>query len=225
MNRLSRTVNFTLQAQIVTLFGKISFGAAGAPSLDTNFSKGFCNVTAGTIAFTGTTDGSTAVVTAVSSFAGLYVGMTVTGTGVPASTTISSMSAGAGTVTLSANTTQAHTETLTASGGRYVVQLGQQAGVRLDTYNHLMCLTYMWDQVPSQGNASTLALAPNAPEMFMVGNNTAVITIPGTSTSPTTDATFTIQFGSGNGTSFVAGVPNNGDAIKLTLAMARSSAI
>lgn len=231
MNRLGRPVAFTLEPDVVSLFANISFGAAGAPTLNQGpypktFSKGFCNVTRNAIAFTATLDGSTAVLTAVSSFAGLYVGMGVTGTGIPANSTISSMVPASGTVTISANTTAAATETVTASGGQFILQLGTQAGVRLDTYNHLLGLAPHWDEVSNQGGASTGALAPAAPSVFLVGNQTSVRTIPSTAASQASDATITIQCGYYNGSgSFIAKDPDSGSILRLAMQLSRSSAI
>jgi hypothetical protein len=57
------------------------------------------------VVFTADVDGSTEVLTNVSSFTDLYVGRTVTGTGIAASSEIVSMDAVAGTITLSEATT------------------------------------------------------------------------------------------------------------------------
>lgn len=225
MNRYVRPVMFAFEPDLVFLFAKISFGAAGAPTLVQPNSKGFCNVTLNTLSFTGTTDGSTAVLTAISSFVGLYVGMTVVGVGIPANSTILSMNAGAGTVTLSANTTGAHVaEAMTATGGQYLVQLGQQAGVRLDTYTHFLGLSHSWDEAGLQGAVSTAASSPAAPEMFLTNINTGVRTIPGTAATALTDASFTVQFGRRISDVFTAENPANGEIVRLMLKMSRSSA-
>lgn len=69
--------------------------------------------TVGVTSFTGTTtSGSATVTTSVTT--GLFVGMVVTGVGIPAATTISSISAGV-SVTLSANATASGVASLTAS--------------------------------------------------------------------------------------------------------------
>jgi hypothetical protein len=231
MNRLGRPISFTLEPDVVSLFANISFGAAGAPTLNQGpypkiFSKGFCNISRNAISFTATLDGSTAVLTAVSSFAGLYVGMIVTGVGIPAASTIVSMNAGAATLTISANTTAASTEVVSAAGGQYILQLGTQAGVRLDTYNHLLGLSPEWDEVANQGGASTLASAPSANVLFLIGNQTSVRTIPSTAASSLTDATITFQCGYYNGSdAFVAKDPDSGSVLRLAMQLGRSSAI
>jgi hypothetical protein len=71
--------------------------------------------------FTGTTAIGSPTVTAVSSVAGLVVGQPITGTGIPALTTI--IAIGTTTITLSANATAAGTPTLTQTVTYYVHKL------------------------------------------------------------------------------------------------------
>lgn len=67
--------------------------------------------------FLGDTDGSTGVIKNVTDFGGLTVGMTVTGPGIPAASTITAMSLLNDTITISNNTTSANTQAvLTAAG-------------------------------------------------------------------------------------------------------------
>jgi hypothetical protein len=68
----------------------------------------------GTYTVTGTTDGTTAVITSVSSTANIKVGMSITGTGIPANATV--LSTTSNTITISANTT--------ASGSGVTLTLG-----------------------------------------------------------------------------------------------------
>jgi len=126
---------------------------------------------------------------------------------------------------LNNNTTASGTTALTASSGLYVLQLGAQAAVRLDAYNKLLSFQHSWDESGSQGGASTLALAPNAPSAFITSNNVSIRTIPQTAASVLTDCTLSLQFGSGSGTSFVAAIPNNGDVARIYLCLSRSGAI
>lgn len=221
-NRYTTVKLNSLQKELNFVYAEVSFGAAGAPSLLVPQSKGVCNVSINSIAFTGTTGNTSTSVTAVTNYAGLYPGMTVTGTGIPASTTISSMNAGAGTLTLSQAATATGTVTITASGGQYLVQFGQQAGVRLDGYYKLLGITHNWSEIGLQGNATTLASAPAAPLMFIVSNNTSIRTIPNTIATNLTDCTVGLQFGNGSGSSFVAAVPANGERVRLEFVFTNS---
>jgi hypothetical protein len=225
MNRFARPIMFALEPDLVFLSARLTFGASGAVTLDTKNSKGFCAATLNTIAFTGTTANSSPTISSVSSFAGLYPGMTVQDSGpTHVNSTISSMSTGGDTITLAANATGTNTG-LTAFGGQYVLQFGRTAGVNLDTYNKLLFMDSSWDESGSQGSASALALAPAGPISFIVGNNISIRTIPSTSTSVNTDATVTVQFGSGQGTSFTAYAPASGEAVRLFFVLCRSGAI
>lgn len=225
-NRLMHPVMFAFEADTCHLFAKISFGAAGAPTLDTTQCKGFCNITRKTISITGDITNASPTVSNVSSFAGIYNGMSITGTGIPANTTISAKNPGAGTITLSQNAT-ATTSTLAISvaGGQYVIQLGRQAGVQLDTYTKLLGLSHNWDESGLQGGVSTGASSPAAPAMFIVGNNTKVVTSPRTIATALTDATLTIQFGHFSGATFVAADPASGEIVRLAAQFSRSTAI
>lgn len=59
--------------------------------------------------FTGTTTNASATLSAVSSFTGLGVGLTISGAGIPANTTILSLNTGASTLLMSANATASYT--------------------------------------------------------------------------------------------------------------------
>lgn len=224
-DRYGTAVLFSLEKNIWAVFARITFGAAGAPTLDTQNSKGFCNVALSQVAFTGTTANSSNSVTSVSSFAGLYPGMLVQDSGpTHVNQLISSFTAGSDLLTLAGNATGTNTG-LVASGGQYTLQLGTQAGVRLDSWYKLLEFQYSWDESGSQGGASTLALAPAAPNVFLVGNRTTIRTVPATATSGTTDCTLTFQCGTGAGTSFTSAVaPNNGDALRIACVFGNCSA-
>jgi hypothetical protein len=226
MNRTVRPVSFAFEADVVSVFANIMFGAAGAPSFATGSTaqstsvpenKGLCNIALNSISFTATTDGSTAVLTSVSSFAGLYVGMSVTGTGIAANSVISSMNPGADTITLSHATTAAGTVTLTASGGQYVLTFGSQYTPfkRLDTYVRLLSVAALWDEAPLQGGASTAASSPAAPAFFLVGN----------AVSTAGSASITFQLGYYTGAAFTAANPASGEKLKLGIQLTRSSAV
>lgn len=216
---------FAFEPDVVFAFAKVTFGSAGAPTLVQPNSKGFCNVTLNTLSFTGTTDGSTAVLTAISTFVGLYVGMVVVGVGIPANATIVSMNAGAGTITMSANTTSAHVaEAMTATGGQYRFQLGSLAGVNLDTYTRFLQLTHSWDEAGLNGGVSTAPSAPAGMDMFITNINTQTRTIPGTAATALTDATFTVQFGRRISDVFTAENPASGEILRLAVSLSRSTA-
>lgn len=226
MNRLVRPVMFAFEPDVVSIYGQISFGSAGAPTLSQANSKGLCNITRQTVSITGDIANTSPTVSNVSSFLGLYVGMSISGTGIPASTTILSMSAGSGTITLSQNAT-ATTPTLAISvnGGQYLIQLGQQAGVRLDAYNKLLWVKHLWDLTGLPGAVSTQASTPAAPDMFLIKNNVSVLTVPPTVASALTSATFTVQFGTWSAGTFGAKDPASGEIVRLSLKLSRSSAI
>lgn len=225
MNRLVRPVHFAFEADVVSVFANIQFGAAGAPSFvigtttqsnNVPTNKGLCNIALKVITATATTDGTTAVLTAVSSFAGLYNGMNVTGTGIAANSHIVSMNPGAGTITLNNNTTAAGTVTISISGGQYVLTFGSNFSQgRLDTYVRLLAISALWNEDGLQGGASTGASAPAAPFMFIVNNSVAVAG----------SASITIQLGTLSGATFVAAAPANGEKLKLGIQLTRSSAI
>lgn len=225
MNRFVRPILFAFEPDLVFAYLRCVWGAAGAFTLDTNHSKGICNFTKNVISFTGTTSASVTV-TGVSSFAGLYNGMTVSdgGTHVPANTTISAMNPGAGTITLSQAATGTNTG-LTATGGQYTVQFGSQAGVRLDVYVRLLGMKFIFNEISLQGGVSTGASAPAASTLFLVGNNISTRTIPPTPAANLTDATLQLQFGNGGGSSFVAADPANGEIVHVGFEFTRSTAI
>jgi len=125
---------------------------------------------------------------------------------------------------MSGNATGTNTG-LTAFGGVYTVQFGQQAAVRLDTYNKLLYMDAQWDESGSQGGASTLALGPGNPVITVVQNNITTRTIPPTAASVLTDATINIAFGTGSGTSFTVSAPQNGEVLRLAFTFCRSGAI
>lgn len=176
MNRLVRPVMFAFEPDLVQVFARATFGAAGAPTLDTNNSKGVCAWNKVSQVWTATTTNTSASVTAAQSLFGVYNGMTVTGTGIPASTTVSAVNPGAGTLTLSNVATASGTVPLTFSGGQYQIQFGSQATpfLRLDTYVKLLQMTRLWDEVTNAvGNAAATPSAGLAPHVFLVESTIA----------------------------------------------------
>ncbi len=218
-------VSFGLEKNIVQLYARVVFGGSGVPLLDTNNSKGFCNAAINAPSFTGTTSSGSATISSVTSFAGLFTGMTLTGTGVGG--TIGTMTAATASLVMSAPATSAQaTTTVTATGGQYVLQLGTQAGVRLDSYNKILELGCIFDESTGSatGGYQVLQLAPAAQNSFIVGNKSNIRTIPATSTSNSTDCTVVVQFGNGAGTSFVAAAPAAGEVLRLNLNLGNSTA-
>lgn len=230
-NRFARPISFTMEPDVVTLFARLTFGSSGAVTLQQGpypkaFSKGFCSATLNTQVVTATLTNTSTSVSSLSSTFGIFNGMSVTGTGVPSSATISSVNPSAATATLSSAATASGTETLTFSGGQYLLQLGSQAGVRLDTYNHLLGMSYVWDENANNTAASgSSPAAPAAPNCFILTDSVAIRTIPATASSANTDASLLLQFGTGAGSSFTAVVPDSGSVLRLVLQLGRSSAI
>lgn len=209
---------FAFEPDVVHVFGRVTFGAAGAPTLDTNNSKGICNFAGPNVyLFTGNTASSTTI-SVVSSFLGLYPGMTITGAGIPASTTISSINAGAGTMVISqAATATATGVALSASGGTYTVTFGSQFTPfkRLDAYNKLLNLTHIYDESGLPGSATTQASSAYASTILIVQNNISNANL----------ANIVLQFGGGTGAGFLASNPANGEALRLGISLCRSGAI
>lgn len=231
MNRYSRPLAFTLEADVVTLFARLSFGSAGAITLQQGpypkaFSKGFCAATLNTQVTTATLSSTSTSVTGAVSLFGVYNGMSVTGTGIPSNTTVSAVDPAAGTFTLSNAATASGSETLTFSGGQYLIQLGTQAGVRLDTYNHLLDVGAVWDESANAvAQAGSSPAVPAAPSFIIINDSVSVRTIPASGNSANTDASLLLQFGTWSGSTFAAAVPDSGSLLRLRLSLCRSSAI
>lgn len=217
-NRDFTPVMFGLEKNIVHLSAHITFGASGAPTLDTSNSKGFCSVAQFTKSFTATA-ASTASYTAVSDLTDLYNGMIISGTNVAAGSVISALNA-AGTFTSSLASTGA-VSAVTATGG-YILQLGTIAGVKTDPYVKLLGFKIINDMSSLQGAASTLASASKAPQWFILQNNISKA-IP--ASTATTSASLTLMCGSGVGTSFVAAQPASGEGLYIQLMLGNSTAL
>lgn len=216
-NRYMRPVMFAFEPDVVLQYSKISFGATGAPTIDTNQSKGICSVVRSTQTSPGTTTSSSASVTAATSLDGVYNGMTVTGTGIQAGTTVSSVNPVTGTLTLSQTATASGTVTLTFVGGQYTVTFGAQfSPARLDSYVKLLGLQHNWDESTLTAALSgTTPASPAAPAMFLVANNISNALL----------ANLVIQFGTFSGATFTAADPANGDIVRLAVQLCRSTAI
>lgn len=226
MNRTVRPVSFAFEADVVSVFANLAFGAAGAPSFvvgstpqsnNVPTNKGLCNIALTVVAFTATVDGSTAVLTAVSSFVGLYKGMAVTGTGIAANSVINSFNAGAGTITLSNNTTASGTAVaLSSSGGQYTLTFGSNFSQgKLDTYVRLLSVAPIWNEDNLAGSASLAPSTPAAPFVFLTANQVSTVG----------KASISFAVGTLSGATFTVGTPANGERLKLGIQLTRSSAI
>lgn len=221
-------VMFGLEKNIVHLYAQVTFDGAGIPTLNALNSKGICAVHQQSVMLTGGVVNSTTSIGTVSSFAGLYRGMTVSGTGMAGTNTIASMSASGDTITMAKqNIITGDGITLTASGGRYLFQFGSQEAMKLDTYNKLLGVQVSYDMTlaSASGSLTALALAPQAPGYFVVSNLTNTVTIPKVSTSGSTDASLSLQFGSGAGNDFVAFNPVAGTTMRIQFSFCNSTAI
>lgn len=233
-NRYTSPVMFAFEKNLTIVSARVVFNPSGLAVLDTTNSKGVCNFQIDAVAFNANTTGSSTTMSSVTSFAGLYNGMTLSG-GFGATPTISSMTASAGSLVLSSGTgvTPTNGGIVTATGGRYRIQFGTQAAQRLDTYNKLLGFDYEWSMTTSSavGTASRLALAPNAPLIFLVQNNISTRTIPRTSTSGSTDASLVLQMGlqgtagGAMASGFTASTPAAGEVLQLTFFLGNSTAL
>lgn len=227
-NRYNTPVVFAMEPNMMTLSAHITFGATGVPTVDAINSKGIANVWNQSLVYTGSTVSSSATVTSVSSFSGLFTGMTVTGSGVAASTTIGTISASTGSIVLNKPVDTGNASvTLTSNNGRYIFQFGLNVGNRLDPYYKLLFVHSSWDESSSSASGAFLvsALAPAAPNMFIQQNNTRTRTIPATATSGSTDCSLILQTGVGAGVNFVATNPVGGEGLRVLFVFGNSSAI
>lgn len=207
-------VLFALNKNVVLLQAKIKFGASGAPTLDTsNFqSKGFCAVSQFSKSFTAAGT-SSASITSVSDFTGLYNGMVLSGTNVAANSVISAINAGAGTFTVS-NATTGAISAVTATGG-YTLQFGSSSS-KLDTYPVLLGFSALWDEVSLPGAVSTQASTPAGPEVFLMANQISV--------SGSASISFMTGTYNGAGATFKQVNPASGEALKLAFMLGNSTA-
>lgn len=228
MNRYTTPVLFSFEKNLTILSLHAIWGNNGVPVLDTKNSKGICNFAIDAVALNGNTVASSSTVSSVTSFSGLFNGMTVAGPGIGSAVTISSMTAGTGSIVLSSGTNNLTVPggLLTATGGRFRVQFGQLAAQRLDPYAKLLGVSYEWFMTGSAaGSATTLQLAPAAPEMFVVSNRTQNRTIPQTLTSGSTDCSLVLQFGTPAAAgAFVATNPAPSEGIRMLFVFGNSTA-
>jgi hypothetical protein len=238
-------VLFTKEKNVWILSARITFDKNGAPALDTTKSKGFCAVWQNTPTFTAGTNGSSSLLGSVSSFQGLFSGMNLTissSLAIITTATIGSLTAAnallnkfpvTGVNNAQSGFPQFDTPSLTfvagsAGGGtgQYILQLGQQAAQRLDTYVKVLEVKHSFDETTgsASGGVGQIQLAPNAPSMVWIQNKVSTRTIPATATSGSTDASITVQFGTGSGAGFQAGVPAPGEAVQIVMILGNSTA-
>lgn len=226
-NRYNNPVSFAMEPNMVTLSAHVTFGATGVPSVDALNSKGIANVWNQSIAFTGATASGSSTITSVSSFLGLYTGMTISGTGVVGTPTIGTISAATGSVVLSGPVGASSATAFNATGGRYIFQFGLNNGNRLDPYYKMLFVHSAWDEssASASGSAGVAALGPSSGAGFLVDNNINQRTIPQTQATASTDCSLVLQFGSGIGTGFVAADPKGGEGLRVLFVLGNSSAI
>lgn len=225
-------VNFTKEKNVWTLSAQLQFGANGAVTLVQNNSKGFCAINQESIMITGGTTNSTTALGTVSSYNGIFKGMTVAAAvagDLQAGTTVSSVSPATQSIVLSAQaiaTTAAGTYAIT--GGRYRLQFGTQAVTQLTPYVKLLGMNVSYDVSTGSvsGNAGAIQLAPAQMTAFIVNNNISVKVVPPTLATNSTDASIAIQFGTGQGPwgGFTAGVPQNGEIVRLEFMLGNTTA-
>lgn len=227
-------VSFMKEKNVWTLFARVTFGSdVGSNTaqviLDTSNSRGICAVKYDSVSFTGGTTNSSSTLGTVSSFAGLFNGMTVIGPTLElqSATTIASFSAAGDSLVLSKQAIITGTASAyTATGGRYKFQFGAQEALRLDPYVKVLGVQVSWDMTTGSavGTAAQLQSAPNALMAFVVDNKITQRTIPQTTTSGSTDATVTLQFGYGQGpgTGFVAANPVPGSVARVMFVLGNS---
>lgn len=229
-NRYSSAVLFAMEKNVTFLALRAVFQANGTVSLDAINSKGIASLNPYTETFTGNTTGSSATITSVSNFTGLYVGQTITGTAFGSTVTIASISASAGgSITLSSGTGVAPSNAgaIFATGGQYIVQFGLSNGNRLDTYHYLMYSAVEFrETTASAQSATTQAYFPAASDYFVIKNNTGVRTIPTTATTASTDAALIFQLGNVTSNNlFTAATPQAGETMHMYFVFSNSTAI
>ena len=232
-NRNYTPVQFALEKNVVTLAARVVFNPSGVPVLDTNNSKGICAIHPESVTFTGATTNSVTSVGTVSSFAGVYPGMTVTAStgSLQATTKIANMGADLSIILDKQAILTGAANTLVADGGRYRFQFGSQENIRLDAYNKLLYTQVVWDMTTSSavGSATAVALAPAAPQMFIVDNDVATLTLPRTLATQSTDCSLAVQFGfttaSATSNFFRAATPANGESCRVLFVFGNSTAI
>lgn len=224
-------VLFTKEKNVWILSALVQFGPSGAVTLNTNQSKGFCAVWNESVAFTGGTTDSSSSLGSVSSFAGLFRGMSLAGANIQAGTIVGSFTASGGIVTLGGPlpTASGTAEgTFQATGGRIRLQLGTKAAQNLTPFVKVLGVNISPDV--STGSASGalnyMQRAPAAPVAFVVQNKVSIRTIPATAVSGSTDASLAIQFGYGvgPGTGFVAQSPSDGEVYRIEVILGNSTA-
>lgn len=235
-------VRFTKEKNVWDLFGVYNVGSGGAMNVAQSvngqyINKGIANVWQNTPTFTGVTSSGSASITSVSSFQGIFTGMALLNSNVPAGSTVGTISASTGSIVINGGFASGFTgstgATMVVSGGQYIFQMGVATTVgsltlssRLDTYNRILDYNFSFDCSVSSaiGTATQAQLAPNTSQYLIVQNNTTQKTVPVTLVAGSSDAMLVIQFGNSIGTSFVAAVPAPGMAIRADFTFGNTTA-
>lgn len=230
-NRGYTPVMFALEKDVVFLSARVTFNANGIPVLDANNSKGICAVKNETVAFSAATTTSSSFLGTVSSFRGIYPGMTVVGStgALGAGVSVVETRTPAGAITISSfPLVSSNPVNFFASGGRLRFQFGTQEATRLDPYVKIMGASYVWHMTTSSFGITQAQLIPAAPDLFVVDNRITTRTIPATAPSGSTDASIAVQFGqtisSGTSAFFRAGNPGNGEILHVVFVLSKSTA-
>jgi len=245
-NPYGSPVRFTKEVNVWDLFAIMNVGSGGAlniarTSLGAYVGKGIANVWQNTPTFTGVTSSGSSTITSISSFAGIYTGMGLSGPGTTYFTqgqTVGTISVATGSIVVNGGSANAFTgstgATMAVQGGQYIFQFGLSQTIgsltqnaRLDTYNKLfdINLSYACDVASSVGTATQAALAPNALNYFVSAFNLQTKTVPSTSTSGSTDASITLQLGNGSGPSFVAATPQAGTVMRVNFTLSNTTTV
>lgn len=242
-------VRFTKEKNVWDLFCIVNVGSGGA----LNFAqvqagnglqyvnKGIANVWQNTPTFTGVTASGSSSITSVSSFFGLFTGMSLTSANLPAAATIGTISPSTGSIVFTGGAAAGFTgstgATMVAQGGQYIFQFGVMNNVgsisfnnKLDCYNRLLDFNVSYDGSTgsSIGTAAQQALAPATSQYFVIQNNITQKTVPATATSGSADASLIIQFGNTSGpigAGFTPNMPTPGTAMRFDFTFGNTTSV
>lgn len=240
-------VQFTKEKNVWDLFGKFNIGSGGAINVgvvQTNagpqtINKGFANVWQNTPTFTAVTASGSSTITSVSTFFGLFSGMAITNANITTGLTVGTISVATGSIILNGTGSPATGFTgstggiFVASGGQYILQFGVSQTIgsltnnsRLDTYNRLLnfVVTYDSTTASAMGTATQQQLPPNSDTCFIVRNLITTKTIPTTTTTASTDASITVQFGTITNVGFTPSVLPPGLEFKAKVTLGNTTA-
>lgn len=228
-------VRFTKEKNVWDLFCIVNVGSGGALNIAQTgngqfVNKGIANIWQNTPTFTGVTSSGSNTITSVSSFLGIFTGMPVLNSTIPAGATVGTISVTTGSIVFTGGAASTFTGStgaiMTVTGGQYIFQMGVATTIgsltlssRLDTYNRLLDFNVSYDSSTSSsiGTATQQQLGPTTSAYVLVQNNTTVKTVPPTQATASTDASLVIQFGNSSGpigAGFTPNVPQAGTSMR-----------